>query len=273
MNSKEQNDNENGNLPKWLKGLLTFIFTIAIGIFSFYFYNFHGPLGTQETLAQFGDFIGGTLNPFLGFATIFLLIWSINVQVKELKEARIAAEKSSNALSVQANHYEIQAKLNDLHRAIQIEKNALLKAMNEPMNLYEPKQPLNGLTWGSYINSHAEKTYIKEWEVFAKSWANALIAKFKKNGILSVLGETEKMDGFNTIISSIKRLVSLIAECASIPEGKRAAQCEATALLSDVEKLKCCEPFTSLPITDKCNYSDSLEKLASQLLFIWAEDA
>ncbi len=39
-------------------------------------------------LAQFGDFVGGTLNPILTFITIALLIWSIRIQMSELKATR-----------------------------------------------------------------------------------------------------------------------------------------------------------------------------------------
>lgn len=63
--------------------------TIAISAFliaavwGFYFYNF-GRLGhisaSKEVWGQFGDYVGGVINPLLSFITIILLIKSLNEQ-------------------------------------------------------------------------------------------------------------------------------------------------------------------------------------------------
>lgn len=71
--------------------------TAIVIILSAYFYNFNGDFGSQEIFGSFGDFVGGTLNPIFSFITITLLIWSIQIQVKELRETRKEFERSAKA--------------------------------------------------------------------------------------------------------------------------------------------------------------------------------
>ena len=59
------------------------------------------PMFDQERLGQLGDFLGGTLNPIFGFATVCLLLWSVFIQRQELSLTRIELSKSSTALQNQ----------------------------------------------------------------------------------------------------------------------------------------------------------------------------
>lgn len=59
------------------------------------------PIFDQERLGQLGDFLGGTLNPIFGFATVCLLLWSVFIQRKELSLTRKELKKSRRALSGQ----------------------------------------------------------------------------------------------------------------------------------------------------------------------------
>ncbi len=59
------------------------------------------PMFDQERLGQLGDFLGGTLNPIFGFATVCLLLWSVFIQRRELSLTRDELKKSSEALSGQ----------------------------------------------------------------------------------------------------------------------------------------------------------------------------
>lgn len=61
------------------------------------------PMFDQERLGQLGDFLGGTLNPIFGFATVCLLLWSVFIQRKELSLTRDELKKSSTALDNQYN--------------------------------------------------------------------------------------------------------------------------------------------------------------------------
>lgn len=111
--------------PTWLKVSLAFVCLMAFFLLGLYFSKFNGPLGTQEAFAQFGDFIGGTLNPILGFATVGLLIWSIRLQMKELRltreelsATRDEAELSRKALENQVQNFDKEAKLTKLSEMI-----------------------------------------------------------------------------------------------------------------------------------------------------------
>lgn len=87
------------NLNKWKRVLiLLFIFVLL-----FYFVNFYNTtILSQESSAQFGDYFGGVLNPFLGFATVALLVWSIQIQLRELKFTRDELELNTQANRDQA---------------------------------------------------------------------------------------------------------------------------------------------------------------------------
>lgn len=61
------------------------------------------PIFDQERLGQLGDFLGGTLNPIFGFATVCLLLWSIFIQKKELSESTLSL---NNQLKLAQNEYE-----------------------------------------------------------------------------------------------------------------------------------------------------------------------
>lgn len=85
------------NVGKW--GVIVSI----IALTSFYFFNFYATtVLTQESSAQFGDYFGGVLNPILGFATVSLLVWSIQIQLRELKFTRDELELNTKANREQA---------------------------------------------------------------------------------------------------------------------------------------------------------------------------
>lgn len=94
--------------------LLTVLFLAA-----FYFWNFHGSFsGSHDKWGQFGDFIGGTLNPIIGLFGLFALLMTIVLQTKELELTReelrrsaISQEKSERALSKQSETMELSTRL------------------------------------------------------------------------------------------------------------------------------------------------------------------
>ncbi|UUA74611.1 hypothetical protein [Cellvibrio sp. QJXJ] len=59
------------------------------------------PMFDQERLGQLGDFLGGTLNPIFGFATVCLLLWSVFIQRKELSLTKYELKRSAIALENQ----------------------------------------------------------------------------------------------------------------------------------------------------------------------------
>ncbi|MCL1048455.1 hypothetical protein L2755_02250 [Shewanella abyssi] len=112
---------------KWLILLLALVAACLNGL---YFMNFNNGWGNQADFGAFGDFLGGVLNPVLGFATVGLLIWSLKMQMEELSLSRkelaltrqeLAETKDETALSRQAmedqvTHLQKEAQLNEVMR-------------------------------------------------------------------------------------------------------------------------------------------------------------
>ncbi|NLQ23416.1 hypothetical protein HGO26_11085 [Shewanella sp. S-1] len=109
----------------WPIILLSALFVIACCLLIFYFANFNEGVPNQEKFGQFGDYLGGVLNPVLGFATVGLLIWSLRMQReelaltrKELEETKKEIALSRKAMEAQVTHLEKEAKLNEALRII-----------------------------------------------------------------------------------------------------------------------------------------------------------
>ncbi|MBS7596893.1 hypothetical protein [Pseudomonas sp. RC2C2] len=62
---------------------------LFFGLMGLYFWQFHGALSTdQGRWGEFGDFLGGTLNPFLGLVSVILLALTLREQRRILAESK-----------------------------------------------------------------------------------------------------------------------------------------------------------------------------------------
>lgn len=94
-------DNLSG-IPSWLKSLVLFTIIVAVLAIGAYGVKFYGPLSTeQETWGQFGDFVGGTMNPLFAFSGLMALLYTIVLQSRELKHSAEQLKKSAIALEGQ----------------------------------------------------------------------------------------------------------------------------------------------------------------------------
>lgn len=77
-------------------------------VFGHYFRHFGYPTATQEVFAQFGDYVGGILNPVLSFLTIALLIGSIVLQRMELGNVveELNLTRTVHQSSLNMSHYQ-----------------------------------------------------------------------------------------------------------------------------------------------------------------------
>lgn len=111
-------NNESTLLENNFKQLSNRIFLVivvsGILLISFYIFTFWGTAySDKEYFAQFGDFLGGVLNPILSFLTIVLLVFSLKYQLIELRMTR---EELANQSKEQAKNNQTQlelAKLNE----------------------------------------------------------------------------------------------------------------------------------------------------------------
>jgi hypothetical protein len=162
---------------KWLVGLGF----ISLSLIAFYYFNFGYHLemgfGNQADFGAFGDFLGGVLNPILGFATVALLIWSLKMQRQalsvsnqelsltrqELKETKQETALSRQAMQDQVEHLQKEAKLNELIRlmaAVKIKCDEMLNSnvteRELSFDLYHFSQPRS---YDIYRPSITERTY------------------------------------------------------------------------------------------------------------------
>lgn len=91
-----------------------------------------GLSNDQEVWAQFGDFMGGTLNPLLAFSSFIALLYTIKIQTNELElsrnvllETQKEAKRSAFALEEQSNSLKLQNKAT----SIQIFENTFFKIL------------------------------------------------------------------------------------------------------------------------------------------------
>lgn len=127
INMNEDNYSSMKVVVKWISLIIT-----ILTIIYFVIYFGHGGL-TQGRLAQFGDFVGGTLNPLLGFFTVGLLVWSIQIQMKELKATReeLAATKTETELSRKAMEAQVQ------HLEEQAHQTQILRLISDQNEVYK----------------------------------------------------------------------------------------------------------------------------------------
>jgi len=146
---KNKKKNKENAYDKKIKFLGYFIAIIIPSVVAIYVYNFKhlGLSNDQEKWAQFGDYIGGTLNPILAFFAFVALLITIKLQndglqqsKDELELTRKELEKSAMAQEKQSKSLELQNKATNL----QIFENTFFSLLKENHkildNLYEDRQ-------------------------------------------------------------------------------------------------------------------------------------
>lgn len=121
-----------------------------------YFYTFGSfGFGNQEAFALFGDFMGGLLNPILGFATILILLRSLWLQNEEMKATRKELEYTRNEMAatrqVHTNDLELQSRNHlrpQLEAVFKESKTEFNGAWNTPQPLFNVLS--NGLESSSF---------------------------------------------------------------------------------------------------------------------------
>lgn len=196
------NEKNNLNIGKW-----TLLFLIN-AIIAFYFYNFFNSKLTQESVAQFGDYLGGVLNPIFGFATIGLLVWSIQIQLRELKLTRIEMEENTKANIEQAKELKEQ---NDLLREQHDRDTNRLKIkelddlLNEQQTRIEKSLdiPVGIITDNSYSPTFSDLLY-KSNSYFQESFETSL----RLNPELLLFSKKQLKLAFTQYITSLSQLIS-----------------------------------------------------------------
>lgn len=133
-----------------LRFLIGLAIVLSLSVFAAYFFSFNSGLSAkQEVWGQFGDFIGGTLNPILSFLSLLALVFTVTLQLHQLDIARTELKNSQSellatreelrrsadaqyltaqALNEQAKHAVISAKLAALSSALAVTSEAMAQA-------------------------------------------------------------------------------------------------------------------------------------------------
>jgi hypothetical protein len=89
-------------IPKWLKVMVGIAIAIALLLISLYLWKFSGGLAkTQDVWGQFGDYVGGILNPLFSLTALFALLHTIELQREELHKSTEQLKASAEALAMQ----------------------------------------------------------------------------------------------------------------------------------------------------------------------------
>ena len=103
-------------------GLFALFFIVSVFVYYKYIFFDFKIDSNVEHFGQFGDFIGGTLNPILAFLSFMALLYTIKIQMdelklsreeleatrEELKESRIAQQEQSESLKLQNEATKLQ---------------------------------------------------------------------------------------------------------------------------------------------------------------------
>ncbi len=140
----------NRKVRRVLKILVSSAILFVVFVFGTYFLMFHDGISRkQEVWGQFGDFVGGTLNPLLSFFSFIALVYTVFLQVRqleiardelknskaeleatrqELKKSADAQRLTAIALDQQSKYAVISAKLSALRSALEVTGESLRQA-------------------------------------------------------------------------------------------------------------------------------------------------
>lgn len=94
--AKQQELEPEHRIQKWAPYVVGAVLVAAIG---FYFWHFPSGFSNKHSVwGQFGDFIGGLVNPIIGFFTIWLLAVSLRQNHRALHQSNQALNQANTAL-------------------------------------------------------------------------------------------------------------------------------------------------------------------------------
>lgn len=90
---------DSNRMTKVLRWIIVGALIFMVVTYAAYFLKFHGILSeTQGDWGQFGDYLGGTLNPLLSFLSLIALVFTVSLQTQQLENSRLALDNSKAEL-------------------------------------------------------------------------------------------------------------------------------------------------------------------------------
>lgn len=140
---------DSAQLFKWLSWIVAFASAYLLTVLAVYlfFFGAEGFSTSQEHWGQFGDFLGGTVNPLMSFLALIAIVLTIILQSKqiELSKGELALSRqeliatreelsqSRAAAQEQVAHLKAEAKKTDVYRTIQVLEARLEGLYREPI--------------------------------------------------------------------------------------------------------------------------------------------
>lgn len=123
--------------------------TLAVGVgvtlaavLGFYFVKFWGtPFGKPDAFGQFGDYVGGIMNPIVAIFALWMLVRQLHLTSKELAMSRAEMAASSAALERQAIALERRELREDLGRTIAALEARLDHLVDAEIEISSPDKP------------------------------------------------------------------------------------------------------------------------------------
>jgi len=152
--------------------ILLAMLAAAILVYAAWFGGLHGRGISEDpgNWGEFGDYIGGFLNPIIAFGAFYWLASSVSIQKKELQETREALKSTQEAQASQARSTLLAAHLQNLNLKIQ-------KALSDLD--YQRRSLAAVLEWGNrngFQNSIVTANHTGEQADIAKQRIEANIA-------------------------------------------------------------------------------------------------
>lgn len=141
-------------LPQWLLAVVvTALVTAVFLVISFIAMFGVDPSESQESWGQFGDFVGGILNPLFSIIGLLALLHTIVLQSKELSRSTKELKASAKALKRQNKHNARQQFDNNFFQLLS-------------MNVSQA----NAVVWDSVSNITGESAFRAAADSFSKGW-------------------------------------------------------------------------------------------------------
>lgn len=100
--------------------ILAWLLAVVVYVWHFWFRHlwFWCDLGTRAEWGQFGDYIGGVVNPIVGLATVVMVVQTLRVTRSEAKETRTELANQTAHLKSQVQHFERKEKLDEMKKRL-----------------------------------------------------------------------------------------------------------------------------------------------------------
>lgn len=117
---ESDNPKSEDELFKNARNVAALVVVGAIGVLIAYLLNLalDRRLGSSAQWGEFGDFIGGVVNPLVGLGTVLLIVFSIALQRRELKASVVELKAANEATKLQNFESSLFAWLNTYHEMI-----------------------------------------------------------------------------------------------------------------------------------------------------------